>query len=147
MGQWGRSQQLLDNFKEMTGYYKMKEETLDHTMWWTRFGRGIGRGIRHTTEGMNEIQNQKSIHKALYTLNTWNITVVSYSLRTWHQTSDSAAGQRLIRKQNFKAGHLTGLLVWSFSWGAMCMRTLHSLSINIDPKPKFSMTYFYATEW
>jgi len=32
MGQRGRSQQLLDDFKEMTGYYKMKEETLDHTL-------------------------------------------------------------------------------------------------------------------
>lgn len=138
---------LKEETRQWQDTANLKEETLDHTLWWTHFGRAIGPGIRYTTEGMNEIQNHKSLHTALYTLNTLNITVVSYSLRTWHQTSDSAAGQWLICKQNFKARHLTGLLVWSFSWGTMRMSTLHSLSTNFDPKSVFSVTYFYATEW
>jgi len=31
---------LLDGLNEKTGYWKMKEETLDRTLWRTRFGRG-----------------------------------------------------------------------------------------------------------
>jgi len=31
--------QLLDDFKKMRGYWKLKEEALDRTLWRTRFGR------------------------------------------------------------------------------------------------------------
>jgi hypothetical protein len=34
-----RHKQLLDDLKEKRGYWKLKEEALDGTMWRTRFGR------------------------------------------------------------------------------------------------------------
>ena len=33
---------LLDDLQEMRGYWKMKNEVLDLTVWRTRFGRGYG---------------------------------------------------------------------------------------------------------
>jgi hypothetical protein len=45
-----RSKQLLDNLKENRGYWKLKEEALDRTVWRTRFGRGYGPVVRQTTE-------------------------------------------------------------------------------------------------
>jgi hypothetical protein len=35
-----RHKQLLDDLKEKRRYWKLKEETLDLTLWRTRFGRG-----------------------------------------------------------------------------------------------------------
>jgi hypothetical protein len=35
----------------------LKEEALDRTLWWTRFGRGYGPVVRRTTEWMNELIN------------------------------------------------------------------------------------------
>jgi hypothetical protein len=35
-----RRKQLLDDLKEKRGYWKLKEEALDRTLWRTRFGRG-----------------------------------------------------------------------------------------------------------
>jgi hypothetical protein len=32
--------QLLDDRKEGRGYWQLKEEALDHTLWRTYFGRG-----------------------------------------------------------------------------------------------------------
>jgi len=37
---WGRSKQLLDDLKEKRGYWRLKEESLDRTLFGTRFGRG-----------------------------------------------------------------------------------------------------------
>ena len=34
--------QLLDDLKETSGYWKLKEETLDRTVWKTLFDRGYG---------------------------------------------------------------------------------------------------------
>jgi hypothetical protein len=34
-----REKQLLDDLKEMTGYWKLKEKTSDRTLWRTCFGR------------------------------------------------------------------------------------------------------------
>ena len=48
-----RSWQLLDYHTEMRGYWKLKEEALDHTLWRTRFGRDCGPAIRQTPEWMN----------------------------------------------------------------------------------------------
>ena len=31
--------QIMDDFKETGGYWKLKENTLDRTLWKTRFGR------------------------------------------------------------------------------------------------------------
>jgi len=43
-----------DNLKEKKGYWKLKEEALYHTVWWTFFGRGYEPVIRQTNEWMNE---------------------------------------------------------------------------------------------
>jgi hypothetical protein len=45
-----RLKQLLDDFKEKKGYWKLKEEALYRTEWRTRFGRGYGPVVRQTTE-------------------------------------------------------------------------------------------------
>jgi hypothetical protein len=37
-----RRKQLLDVLKEKRGYWKLKEEALDRTLWRTRFGRRYG---------------------------------------------------------------------------------------------------------
>ena len=37
-----RCKKLLDDLKESRGYSKLKEQTLDGTVWRTRYGRGYG---------------------------------------------------------------------------------------------------------
>ena len=49
-----RRRKLLDVLKERRGYFHLKEESLDRTMWRARFGRGFGPVVRQTTEWMNE---------------------------------------------------------------------------------------------
>jgi hypothetical protein len=43
-----RSKQLLDDFKEKRGCWKLKEEALDRNLWRTHFGRGNGAVVRKT---------------------------------------------------------------------------------------------------
>jgi hypothetical protein len=65
MGKWGRRrrcEQLLDGLKEMRGYWKLKEEALDHTVWRTCFGRGYGPVVRQTTEWMNGSPCKTLVH-------------------------------------------------------------------------------------
>ena len=51
MGKQGRRRkQLLDGLKETRGYWKLKEEIPDRTVWRTGFGRGYGPVVRQTTE-------------------------------------------------------------------------------------------------
>ena len=45
-----RRKQLLENLKEETGYWKLKEDAPDRTVWRTRFGRIYGLVARQTTE-------------------------------------------------------------------------------------------------
>ena len=45
-----RRKQLLDDFKATRGYWKLKEEAVDHTVWKSRFGKGCGPVVRLTTE-------------------------------------------------------------------------------------------------
>jgi hypothetical protein len=53
MGRRGRRHnQLLDDRKETRGYWKLKEESLDRTLWRTRFGRDCGPVARQTAEWM-----------------------------------------------------------------------------------------------
>ena len=44
--------QLLDDLKGKWGYWKLKEEALDLTLWRIGFGRGCGPVVRRTTEWM-----------------------------------------------------------------------------------------------
>ena len=45
-----RRKQQLDDLKETRGYWKLKEEALDRSLWRTRFGRGHGPVVRQITE-------------------------------------------------------------------------------------------------
>jgi len=40
-GRRKRCKQELDDFKETRGYWELKEEALDHTLWRTRFGKRL----------------------------------------------------------------------------------------------------------
>jgi hypothetical protein len=42
-----RRRKLLDDLKERRGYFHLKEEALDRTMWIARFGRGFGPQMLH----------------------------------------------------------------------------------------------------
>jgi hypothetical protein len=46
----GRRTKLLNDLKERGGYFHLKEEALDRTMWRARFGRGFGPVVRQTTK-------------------------------------------------------------------------------------------------
>jgi hypothetical protein len=51
MGRRGRRRkQLLENLEETRGYWKLKEEAPDRTLWRTRFGWGYGPVVEHTAE-------------------------------------------------------------------------------------------------
>jgi hypothetical protein len=51
MGKWGRRRkQALGDLKEMTLYWKLKEESLRSTLWRSRLGRGYGPFVRQTTK-------------------------------------------------------------------------------------------------
>ena len=45
-----RRKKLLDDLREGRGYYHLKEEALNRTVWRNHFGGGIGPVIRQTTE-------------------------------------------------------------------------------------------------
>jgi hypothetical protein len=45
-----RRRKLLDNLKESRGYFHLKEEALDRTMWRARFGRDFGPVVRQTAK-------------------------------------------------------------------------------------------------
>ena len=45
-----RYKQLQDELKEKRGYWQLKEEVLDSTLWKTNFGRCYGPDVRQTTE-------------------------------------------------------------------------------------------------
>jgi hypothetical protein len=58
-----RLKELLDDLNETWGYWKLKEEALDRTIWRTCFVRGYGLVVRQTTEWINEWIN---IYYVLY---------------------------------------------------------------------------------
>ena len=45
-----RRKKLLDDLTDRRGYYHLKEEALDRTMWRNRFGGGFGPVVRQNTE-------------------------------------------------------------------------------------------------
>lgn len=49
-----RHKKLLDGLKEIGGYGKLKEETLDCTLWKTHFWRVYGPVVRQTAKWLNE---------------------------------------------------------------------------------------------
>jgi len=49
-----RRKQLLYDLKETRGYFELKEEILDRTVWRTRFGRFYGPVLRQIAKWMDE---------------------------------------------------------------------------------------------
>ena len=50
-GKRGRKpKQLLDDLKEKSGYWILKDDALDRPVWRTHFGSGYGLFVRQTTE-------------------------------------------------------------------------------------------------
>jgi hypothetical protein len=49
----GKRRKLLDDLKERRGYFHLKEEALDRTMWRACFGIGFGPVVRKTTKRMD----------------------------------------------------------------------------------------------
>jgi len=47
-GKRGRKRKQLDDLGDTRGYWKLKEEALDRTVWRTGFGRGCGPVVTHT---------------------------------------------------------------------------------------------------
>jgi hypothetical protein len=45
-----KPEKLLDKLKEKSRYWRMKKETLDHTLWRNGFGKDYGPVIRQTTD-------------------------------------------------------------------------------------------------
>jgi hypothetical protein len=45
-----RLKKLVDGLKDRRGYYHLKEEALDRTMWRNSFGRCFGPVVRQNTE-------------------------------------------------------------------------------------------------
>ena len=45
-----RRRKPLDDLKERRGYFHLKEEALDRTMWRARFGRSFGPVVRQNTK-------------------------------------------------------------------------------------------------
>jgi hypothetical protein len=45
-----RRRKVLDDLEERGGYYYLKEEALDRTVWSARFGRGFGPVVRQTAK-------------------------------------------------------------------------------------------------
>jgi hypothetical protein len=48
-----RSRQLLDDFEERRGYWKLKKDALDRNLSRTCVGRGYGPVVRQSTEQIN----------------------------------------------------------------------------------------------
>ena len=51
-----RRKKLLDNLKDRRRYCQLKEEALDRTMWWNRFGRGFEPVVWRITDDDDEIE-------------------------------------------------------------------------------------------
>ena len=58
-----RRKKLLDDLKDRRGYYHLKEEALDRTMWRNRFRGGFGPVVRQNTEWMNSNVKEVSYFK------------------------------------------------------------------------------------
>ena len=95
-GRRGREcRKLLDDLKERRGYYHLKEEALDRTMWRVRFGGDFGPVVRQTTK-WNEWITVVTVKNTL----PWDVmpciffeafvrhgfTVISYKLQNFHRS-------------------------------------------------------------
>jgi hypothetical protein len=56
-----RGKKLLDDLKDRKGYFYLKEEALDRSMWRNRFG-GFGPVVRQNTELMIIIESTSEVY-------------------------------------------------------------------------------------
>jgi len=67
-GRRGRRRRKLLNFlKERRGYFHLKKQSLDRTLWRARFGRGFGPVVRQTTKEYMYIYVHTYIYIYIYT--------------------------------------------------------------------------------
>jgi hypothetical protein len=64
-----RRRKLLDDLKDRRGYYHLKEEALDRTMWRVGFGRGFGPLVRQTVTCMNIAHTVQYTLHSVYRIN------------------------------------------------------------------------------
>jgi hypothetical protein len=58
IGRRGRRRgKLLDDLKERRGYFQLKEEALDSSMWRSRFARSFGSVVRQTIKNETALVN------------------------------------------------------------------------------------------
>jgi len=83
-GRWGRRhKQLFDDLKEERGYWKLKEEALDHTLWTTRSERGYGPVIRITASTLCTQPVSRLPKTPVSTLSAENHMQLYTALRSW----------------------------------------------------------------
>ena len=73
-----KRKKLLDDLKERRGYSHLKEETLDRTIWRSRFRGGFEPVFRQNTEWMNESHSNICLRLKLCSLSSDSITIVLY---------------------------------------------------------------------
>jgi hypothetical protein len=69
-----RRRKLVDDLKERRGYFNLKEEALDRTMWRAGFGGGFGPVVRQTATWMKDLK-----YGAADILNTINVKLIFLS--------------------------------------------------------------------
>jgi len=70
-----RRKQLLDDLKETRGYWKLKEEAPDHTLWRSGFGRGSGNCLNPLQAELNPICHLLALLGARHILHISRIRV------------------------------------------------------------------------
>jgi hypothetical protein len=105
-GWWRRRRkQLLDELKEKRGYWKLKGEALDGTLWRTRCGRGYGPVVRQITEWSRELgwqarpDSRKLYRKNVYwgdLRKTHKSSIIIADLRRLNWTRDFPSNSRTV---------------------------------------------------
>ena len=72
-----RGKKLLDDLKDRRGYYQLKEEAVDRTVWRNRFGRGFGPVVWQITDDDDDDQD-------LWLKNNSNIFLLFVSHKSWY---------------------------------------------------------------
>jgi len=70
-GRGRRRKQLLDDPLETTGHLKLKQESPNHTLWRTRFGRVYGRVVRQTTKWTETMSSGMRVQLASVHWSQW----------------------------------------------------------------------------
>ena len=77
-----RRKKLLDDLKGSRGYYQLKEETLDRTMWRNRFARGFGPVVWQITDDDDDDVGYSSLPWLFVTLHSSQWSFPSFYITT-----------------------------------------------------------------